>query len=308
MKLQRHPANPLLLPDPTSEWETYNVFNPSVIHHAGLFHMHYRAQGLDWVSRIGYAVSVDGVHWNRLRQPVLGPTDQVDARGVEDPRVTEIDGRFYLCYTAYGNHFEGIGVPTHAGLGGITPMIAVSDNLIAWQRLSAIVRGEDNKDHVLFPRRINGRYMALHRRAPNVCLAESDDLLNWPAARMRPIFGPRPEGEGWDEKRVGGNGVPIETEHGWLVLYHAYNNRHVYRLGVCLLDLEDPARIVHRPKDFIFEPSEIWELKGDVPNVVFSCANPVVDGQVYVYYGGADHVIGLATCPLSDLLAFARQG
>jgi predicted GH43/DUF377 family glycosyl hydrolase len=124
---------------------------------------------------------------------------------------------------------------------------------------------------------------------------------------MRPIFGPRPENS-WDEKRVGGNGVPIETEHGWLMLYHAYNDDHVYRLGVCLLDLDDPARVIARPKDFIFEPQELWELRGDVPNVVFSCANPVVDGTVYVYYGGADHVIGLATCKLNDLLDFALNG
>jgi len=306
MKLQRHPANPILLPDPASDWETYNVFNPSVIHHNGLFHMHYRAQGMDWVSRIGYAVSTDGIHWNRMRRPVLEPQDVFDARGLEDPRVTEIEGRFYMCYTAYSREVPSEVKATHAG-GGVMPMIAVSDNLITWERLGSIVRGEDNKDHVLFPRRINGRYAAFHRRPPQVWLAESDDLIHWPEENMRPIFGPRPE-NGWDEKRVGGNGVPIESEHGWLMLYHAYNDDHVYRLGVCLLDLDDPARMIHRPKDFIFEPQELWELRGDVPNVVFSCANPVVDSTVYVYYGGADHVIGLAICSLSDLLDFARHG
>jgi beta-1,2-mannobiose phosphorylase / 1,2-beta-oligomannan phosphorylase len=306
MKLQRHPANPLLIPDPASEWETYNVFNPSVIHHNGLFHMHYRAQGLDWVSRIGYAVSVDGIHWNRLREPVLIPHDVSDARGIEDPRVTEIDGLFYLCYTAYSREVpEGI-KPTHLG-GGVTPMIAVSNNLITWERVSSIVHGEDNKDHVLFPRRIHGRYVALHRRPPMIWLAESDDLIRWPEERMRPIFGPRPENE-WEEKRIGSNGVPIETEHGWLMLYHAYNNQHVYRLGVCLLDLKDPSCVIRRPNDFIFEPAELWELRGDVPNVVFSCANPVVNGTVHVYYGGADHVIGLATCSLNDLIDFALHG
>jgi predicted GH43/DUF377 family glycosyl hydrolase len=307
MRLLRHPANPILLPDPASDWETYNVFNPAVIHHRGLFHMHYRAQGLDWISRIGYAVSADGVHWNRMRRPVLEPRDASDARGLEDPRITELEGRFYMCYTAYGSEFAGPGAPAHAG-GGVTPMIAVSDNLITWQRLGPIVRGEDNKDHVLFPRKINGRYVALHRRPPQVWLAESDDLLGWPEAHMRPIFGPRPENGGWDGKRVGGGGVPIETEHGWLMLYHAYDNAHVYRLGACLLDRDDPARVLRRPKDFILEPKELWELRGDVPDVVFSGANPVVNGVVHVYYGGADHVIGLATCPLSELLEHARSG
>lgn len=305
LKLQRHPANPILLPDPTSDWECYNVFNPGVIYHNGLFHMCYRAQGLDWISRIGYAVSVDGVHWNRLRRPVLEPVDRTDSRGVEDPRLTEIDGMFYMTYTAYGAEFQGPGQPTHAG-GGILPMIARSRNLISWERLGPMVRGEDNKDHVLFPRRINGRYAALHRRHPNVWLAYSDDLVTWREEDMTPIFGPRPES--WDSRAVGANGVPIETEYGWLMLYHGYNQERVYRFGVCLLDLNDPTRVIHRAAEPIFQPEELWELRGDVPNVVFSTANVVRDGIVYVYYGGGDHVIGLATARLYELLELARQG
>lgn len=305
MKLQRHPQ-PVLLPDPASSWETYNVFNPAVIFHNGLFHMIYRAQGLDWISRLGYAVSTDGIHWNRLREPVLTPIDDSDSRGLEDPRVTEIDGTYYMTYTAYGSAWHGAGAPTHLG-GGVTPMIARSTDLITWERLGSIVTGEDNKDHVLFRRRSHGRYVALHRRPPQVWIAESDDLQLWPEDRMRPIFGPR-TGSDWDGLRVGGGGVPIETEHGWLLIYHAYNEAHVYRLGVCLLDRDQPDRVIRRPKDFIFEPQELWELRGDVPNVVFSCANPVVNDTVYVFYGAADHVIGLAMCPLSDLIAYTLAG
>ena len=306
MKLERHACNPVLLPDPTSDWECYNVFNASVIHHNGLFHMHYRAQGLDWVSRIGYAVSEDGLKWNRLRQPVLSPADGTDSRGVEDPRVTEIEGAFYMTYTAYGREFLGEGQATHLG-GGILPMIARSENLISWQRLGPIVRGEDNKDHVLFPRRIGGRYVALHRRWPQVWLAYSDDLLTWREADMAPIYGPR-EHNWWDCTSVGSNGVPIETAHGWLLLNHGYDEDHVYRFGVLLLDLNDPTKVIRRADERVFQPEELWELSGDVPYVVFSCANPVVDGTVCVYYGGADHVIGLATCPLSELLDFALHG
>ncbi len=140
MKLQRHAINPILCPDPSSDWECFNVFNPSVVHHNGLFHMHYRAQGMDWISRIGYAVSADGVHWNRLRRPVLEPHDGSDSRGVEDPRVTAFDGVFYMCYTAYGQS-EGSSQPTHAGGGGILPMIARSTNLITWERLGPITCG-----------------------------------------------------------------------------------------------------------------------------------------------------------------------
>ena len=302
MKLERHSANPILLPNPKSDWECYNVFNPGVVYHNGLFHMFYRAQGLDWVSRIGYAVSEDGVRWNRLRQPVLEPIDGTDSRGVEDPRVVEIDGLFYMTFTAYGREFHGPGEPTHLG-GGILPLIARSENLIVWQRLGPIVRGEDDKDHVLFPRQIGGRYVALHRRWPRVWLAYSDDLLTWHEADMAPIFGPRPD-NGWDSRSVGANGVPIETEHGWLIFYHAYDEDHIYRFSACLLDLEDPSQVIRRPRAPIFWPEELWELRGDVPNVVFSCANLVVGDEVYVYYGGGDHVIGLATCRLDDLIDF----
>jgi beta-1,2-mannobiose phosphorylase / 1,2-beta-oligomannan phosphorylase len=299
MKLTRASSTPVLLPDPASDWETYNVFNPSVIYANGLFHMHYRAQGLDWISRIGYAVSEDGVHWNRLRRPVLEPINAAESRGVEDPRVTEIDGTYYMAYTAYGS--------SGPEAFRITPMYARSHNLITWERIGPLVQGEDNKDHVLFPRRIGERYVSLHRRPPQVWLAESDDLITWPEAHMRAMFGPRPD-NGWDEKRVGGNGVPIETAKGWLMLYHAYDDNHVYRLGVCLLDLDDPSIVLSRPTAPIFEPEELWELRGDVPNVVFSCANPMVDDTVYVYYGAGDHVIGLATCALSDLLEYAFSG
>lgn len=302
MQLSRYSPYPILLPDPASDWETYNVFNPAVIHFNHLWHMFYRAQGLDWISRIGYAVSEDGIHWNRLHRPILEPHDQTDARGLEDPRVVEIEGQFYMTYTAYGSSVPSGVKPTHSG-GGILPMIARSSNLITWERLGPIVSGEDNKDHVLFPRRIKGRFAALHRRHPRVWLAYSEDMLRWEEQDMAPIYGPRPE-SAWDSLSVGNNGAPIETSEGWLVLNHGYTPEHIYRIGAVLLDLEDPTKVIRRPVGSIFEPRELWELRGDVPNVVFSCANPVLDGTVYVYYGGGDHVIGLATCALSDLLDY----
>ena len=292
MQLQRHPANPLLFPNPLHEWEARNVFNPAVIQHNGLFHMFYRAQGVDYTSRIGYAVSPDGLSWNRLSDPVLVPHQgRDDYRGVEDPRVTPFDGQFYMCYTAYGanSHF---------------PMIARSENLIVWEDVAPLERAE-NKDHVLFPEKIGGRYAILHRRSPNIWIGFSDDLVHWTDHAI--IMKPRP-GDGWDSKSIGGNGVPVKAEYGWLLFYHGYGEEHIYRQSVALLDLDDPAKVIHRPADFIMEPQETWELKGDVPNVIFSCANIVVEDQVYIYYAGADRVIGLATAPLSEVIDFARSG
>lgn len=293
MRLQRHPASPILKPNPLNEWEALNVFNCGVVHHNDLFHMFYRAQGVDYVSRIGYALSQDGVHFNRLEQPLLSPHDEWETRGVEDPRITYLadEGRFVMAYTAYSPR-------------GVTPMFAESTNLITWRRLGPLVTGEDNKDHVLFPHRIGGRYVTLHRRPPSIWLASSQDLVHWGGFKM--VMGPRPGN--WDGNRVGAGGVPIPTEQGWLVLYHGYDDEIVYRFGVCLLDLDDPTRVLSRPEGFLLEPQEVWELKGDVPRAIFSAANPVVEGTVYVYYGGADRVVGLATCQLNALRAFARSG
>lgn len=299
MRLQRYPSNPILEPNPQSDWESKNVFNPSVILHQGLFHMYYRAQGLDGISRIGYAVSQDGVNWNRLRMPIFQPEDDAESRGVEDPRVTEINEVFYMAYTAY----SGSSPKEHV----ITPMFARSTNLLSWDRIGPLVKGEDNKDHFLMSKKLNNRFVAFHRRFPNIWLAESYDLVNWPEERMKLIMSPRP-GSGWDSVSIGGNGPPIETEHGWLMFYHGYDDSVTYRLSVCLLDLDDPTKIINRPEGWILEPQESWEIEGNVPSVVFSCANLRVKDQIWVYYGGADSAIGLATCDFDELVEFTRFG
>ncbi len=299
LSLKRHPAGPLLYPNPLHPWEAINVFNCAVLRHNGLFHMLYRAQGVDYVSTLGYAVSADGLSWNRLTQPVFAPHQGADDnRGVEDPRVTPLDGQFYMTYTAYG-------------ASSFFPMIARSENLITWEDVGPLERAE-NKDHVLFPQKIGGRYAILHRRSPDIWIAYSDDLITW--TDHQPIMQPRPDND-WDSDKIGANGVPIKTDQGWLLFYHGVSHpfvdqplMHQYRQGVALLDLDDPTKIINRPAACIMEPAEPWEIKGDVPNVVFSCANIVVGEEVYVYYGGADRLIALATAPLTEALDFARYG
>lgn len=291
-RLKRHPASPLLYPNPLHEWECKNVFNCAVTQHNGLFHMHYRAQGNDYVSRIGYAVSTDGLNWNRLEQPILVPhMGADDYRGVEDPRVTPLDGVFYMTYTAFG-------------ASSYFPMIARSENLITWTDVGPLERAE-NKDHVLFPEKIGGRYAILHRRPRQIWLAYSHDLVNWTDHQV--IMSPRPD-NGWDSVSIGGNGLPIKTEYGWLLFYHGYDDQRIYRHSAALLDLEDPTKVIHRPKAHIFEPQETWEIKGDVPNALFCCSNNVVADEVYCYYAGGDRLIGLATAKLADAIDFARNG
>ncbi len=277
LKLTRYAGNPILLPS-SNAWETDNVFNAAIARHQGLVYMLYRAQGLDRLSRIGCAVSTDGYHFNRLHDPVLAPETEFEEFGVEDPRITELDGVYYMLYTAYSPH-------------GTRVALARSRNLIAWERLGIVLPDEDNKDAVLFPEKINGRYVMFHRRVPDIWLAYSDDLLHW--SDHQNIVQPRPGL--WDGERVGAGGPVFKTEAGWLNFYHGFADEHVYCLGVALHDLENPARVLKRQEEPVLCPLAPWEQWGDVPNVIFTCGGLETEDAYWIYYGGADHVMALAT-------------
>jgi predicted GH43/DUF377 family glycosyl hydrolase len=287
MKLKRYQGNPILLPQTLHDWEALNVFNPAVVYFNELFHMLYRAQGLNFVSSIGYAVSKDGLDWRRLDRPVLEPSNELEAKGVEDPRITRIGDTFYMTYTAYSEH-------------GMRVSLAASSNLIAWERLGVILPDEDNKDAALFPEQIGRNYVLLHRRPPDLWLAFSDNLQIWTDHRL--IMRPRPGT--WESFKIGAAGPPIKTDQGWLLIYHGVDKNHVYRLGIALLNLNDPRVVLKRQEKPILEPEEEWELYGDVPNVVFSCGQVMTDDVLYVYYGGADKVIGLATADRKQIFTF----
>ena len=280
MKLQRHVLNPILKPEPLHNWESRFVFNPAVVYDGQLFHMLYRAQGEDMVSRLGYAVSVDGVHFKRLNEPVFEPANDDELYGVEDPRITKIDDHYYMLYTAYAPR-------------GPRVALARTKNFFIWERLGRILTDEENKDAALFPEKIGGKYVLLHRIPPDIWLAYSDDLINW--TDFVKIASPRKER--WDNLKIGAGAPPIKTEYGWLLLYHGVQKaeRSIYRLGFMLLDIEDLTKVLKRTEEPILEPKESWEKFGGVPNVVFSDAMVEYEDKYYIYYGGADTVIAVAT-------------
>jgi len=287
MRLNRHPANPVLTPVHDHDWENRLCFNCAAVYENGLFHLVYRAQGTaDYISRLGYAVSADGVRFSRLDRPVMVPENEDEAWGVEDPRITRLGDRLHMHYTAYSRR-------------GARVAIASSTNWLTWERQGLPLPHEDNKDSALFPEKIDGRYVLLHRRPPDIWLAWSDDWLHWTGHQV--IMHPRPGL--WDDTCIGAGGPPIRTPQGWLFIYHGYNREHVYRLGVALLDLRNPAVVLGRAVEPILEPVEPWERIGEVPNVVFTCGAVLVGDIVYVYYGAADTRIALATAPLQALVA-----
>lgn len=289
LQLTRYPGNPILVPSPFNAWETDNVFNAAAVSRDGLVYLHYRAQGQDRISRIGCAISSDGYRFNRLSEPVFSPATEFETFGVEDPRITELNGVFYMLYTAYSPH-------------GTRVALARSTNLITWERMGIVLPDEDNKDTVLFPEKIGGRYAMFHRRLPDIWLAYSDDLLHWTDHQI--IMRPRPGM--WDGVRIGAGGPVFKTPWGWLNIYHGFDESRIYCLGVALHDLDDPATILKRQDEPVLCPKGPFEEWGDVPNVVFTCGGVETEDAYLVYYGGGDHVICVASVSKADVEAFAQ--
>lgn len=299
IKLQRVLNKPVLEPDKKHSWEHKAVFNTAAVYKDGLIHLLYRASNKEFslggskpdlqkkfVSSIGYAVSADGIKFNRMIEPVFKGETLQESWGVEDPRITRIGYTYYMLYTGFGGR----------SWSDIRICLATSRNLINWER-QGIVLDEENKDAALFPEKINGKYVLLHRRFPDIWVAFSDNLKEWSDHKI--IMSPRKNS--WEEKKIGIAGVPLKTDFGWLLIYHGVDNNHVYRLGLALLDLNNPLKVLYRQTEPILEPELEWERKGLVPNVVFSCGAVELQKDIYVYYGGADTVIGLASLNKQEL-------
>ncbi|WAM35948.1 glycosidase [Caldicellulosiruptor acetigenus] len=293
IKLERLSTKPVLEPKKEDDWQRSAVFNAAAIYFRGLIHILYRATDLPphekygaYISRIGYAVSTDGINFFRFDKPVMEAVCEQERRGIEDPRIVRIGDTFYMTYTGFGNRFEG----------DYRIMIAKSRNLITWERIG-IALDEPNKDAALFPNKIEGRYVMFHRRYPNMWLAFSEDLKNWTdhveVVKIRPNT--------WESSRVGVAGPPIEHRYGYIVIYHAADHLNVYRLGILLLDKKDPTKILSRQDEPILEPELDWEINGYIPNVVFSCGHVQLGDDLLVYYGGADTVIGVARLNLREI-------
>jgi predicted GH43/DUF377 family glycosyl hydrolase len=325
--LAKHAGNPVLAPHPDHPWENLAVCNPGVWHENGLFTMLYRAAGddFDHVIRFGLATSADGIHFARHSdRPILGPSeDGPDAGCIEDPRIVKLDGHYYVTY-AYrafkprqywkqpGNAAfspDDPSLPALLGRNLTASGLLVSDDLRTFRRLGRITRADvDDRDVILFPERIGGRFAMLHRPMqwtgpqhgtdfPAIWLAWSDNLLDWSESRLllRSQFP-------W-ERKVGGAAPPIKTDRGWFMLYHAVDDRGVYRVGAVLLDLDNPARILARTPEPIMEPETDFEWHGLYPHgVVFPTGNVVKDGTLFVYYGAADQAIGVATADFDALV------
>ncbi len=285
-----------------------SIFNSAVVPFEDGFAGVFRVDDTARTMNLHAGRSRDGLAWDIDPDPIRFAAG--DGRVTEiqetfehayDPRVTWLEDRFYVTW-CHGYHGPTIG-------------IAWTTDFRSFHQLDNAFL-PFNRNGVLFPRRIGGAYAMLSRPSDNghtpfgdIFYSESPDLVHW--GRHRHVMAPRHLS--WDATKVGAGPTPIETEDGWLVIYHGVLtscNGFVYSMGAALLDLDEPWRVLARPRDYLLSPRLLYEQVGDVPNVVFPCAALVdrAGDRLSVYYGGADTVTCIAHAHLSELQAFLRAG
>lgn len=334
MKLKKFEGNPILSPNSENTWESLVVCNPAAYYENGKFYLLYRAAGDDaeHYIHIGLAVSEDGFNFKRVfDKPVLSPTpNSFDAGSVEDPRIVKFEDEFYMTYAFrpyppgryWENAYDIVEAHEHNSFApkclreniGNTAL-AVTKDLKNFKKVGRLTHPSlDDRDVILFPEKINGKFYMLHRPKnyvgaeygtdyPAIWIKSSDDLMSWDVPSKLLLKGE----EEWEVK-VGGNTPPIRTESGWLLLYHGVDENFTYRVGACLLDLNDPTKVLYKTQNFIMEPETSFEKDGLYKwGVVFPTGTVVRGDELYVYYGASDQWCCVATCKLSELVDFVKK-
>ncbi|MFW6061360.1 MAG: glycoside hydrolase family 130 protein [Planctomycetota bacterium] len=294
--LERWIRNPILTLD-DMPFRCNTVFNSTPVRVDGEYLMIIRVEGQQGYSFFALARSNDGLHWEVEPEPCMmpaesGPWKLWEENGIEDPRLTIIDGKYYVMYTAVSRYSFRIA-------------LARTEDFHTYERIG-MISGPGNKDGVLFPEKIGDLYVRMDRPFGNgigsVWISYSPDLLHWGKSEI--CFTPRPRY--WDSFRVGASAPPIKTDRGWLEIYHGVKMTSagpIYRIGTAMLDLENPARVVGRCLSPLLSPREWFERVGDVGNVVFACGAIVEDDdEVKIYYGAADTSICVATTTMDQLI------
>ncbi len=243
------------------------------------------------ISHFRLARSKDGLHFNVDDRPFLTAGNEYEAFGIEDPRITPLDGRYYFTYSSASE------------CGIVTSLASTAD--FREVRREGVLFQPDNKDVVLFPGKIGGKFYALTRPSssyygkPDIWIAESENLLDWGGhkriAAIRPGL--------WDSARVGGGAVPFLTDRGWVEIYHGADAGNCYCLGILLLDRQEPWKVLARSSKPLIVPCEDYEMQGFFGNVMFSCGCTRDGDRITVYYGSADESMSCFTLELADVWA-----
>ena len=303
---KRRSTRPIIEPIAEHIWEAKATFNPAALRIGDTTHLVYSAMSDDNTSVFGYAATKDGIHISeRLDDPIYVPREDFEQKkhhggnsGCEDPRLSVVGDMIHMTYTAY----DGVSVPRIA-LSSISKKDFLARNWSGWNKPQLISPpGIDDKDAFVFPEKIDGKYLIIHRSGLDIDLAWSDDLSFGSDDWLEEYRWIQPRKGWWDSRKVGAVAPPHKTAKGWIFLYHGISDDGVYRLGAVLLDKKDPTNVLARTWYPLFEPEEQYELNGVVPNVVFPCGSIVQDDTLFMYYGGADRVVNVASIGVNDLL------
>lgn len=301
----RYRNNPIL----TVEYWPYkvsSVFNPAAVMVDNTTILLVRVEDHRGFSHLTVARSKNGVdNWEIDPKPTFtsDPTyHSEEIYGIEDPRITYIDEmeKWAIAYTAYSD-------------SGPLTSLAYTEDFDNFERVGPIMPPE-NKDAALFPVRFNGRWAMLHRPVSNIMGAKaniwisfSPDMKYWGEHEV--LLYAR-EGGWWDARKIGLCTPPLQTSDGWLIMYYGVRqttSKRSYRLGLALLDLEDPTKVLHRSEGWVFGPREMYERTGDVNDVVFPCGWILVDDELRIYYGSADMSVAMASAKMSDIMQYIRE-
>lgn len=245
------------------------------------------------LSHLRVARSKDGIHFTIDEKPSIMPIASEESWGMEDPRITQMGDVYYINYSSVTEN-------------GICVSLIKTTDFMTYERMG-IIFGPENKDVTIFPEKIGGEYVALNRPvpygigAPCIWLAKSPDLIHWGRQQLFSTVSKESGKERWDNGRVGGGAVPVKTDKGWLVVYHAADAQDRYCLGVYLLDLEHPDQIIGSLDVPFMEPETDYEKTGFFGNVVFTCGVLLQEETLVIYYGAADDKICRADVALKDI-------
>ena len=308
VKCKKFPDNPLLSPKPEHTWEAKAVFNPAALEINGKTYLIYRTTSEDNVSNLGLAISNNGIIIDeRIDKPIYPlrtnfekPAGDGKPGGCEDPRITRVDDTLYMLYTAYD------GILPRLAMTSISISDFLERNWNSWQAPKIISPPNmADKDGVLFPKKINNKYVIFHRIEPNICIDYVDNLNFDNSSYLKITSIITPHNRTWDEGKIGINTPPLETKEGWIIFYHGISkiDQH-YRVGVLLLDLNDVTKVIGWTPYPILEPETQFEKRGVVNDVVFPCGFILKNDTIFIYYGGADKVVCGATLSLKLLIEY----
>jgi beta-1,4-mannooligosaccharide/beta-1,4-mannosyl-N-acetylglucosamine phosphorylase len=297
----RYSENPIINRNPMPG--VARIFNSAVVPYQGEFIGVFRGEQIDGVPYLYLGYSKDAIHWTYGEEKIPFENEKGEAympRYAYDPRLIKVEDTYYIiwCTDFYG-----------AALG-----IAKTTDFKKFIRLENPFL-PFNRNGVFFPRKINNNFMLLSRPSDgghtpfgDIFLSESPDLVYW--GKHRHVMG-RGYNQWWQSLKIGGGSAPIETSEGWLLFYHGVTgtcNGYVYSMGACILDIDNPAIVKHRCRNFILTPETWYEERGFVPNVVFPCAAlcDAESGKIAIYYGAADSYVGLAFTTIDEIVDYIK--